>query len=78
MNKRARKRVRVIQSTKDILQRQPEITLGALVYELDRRLPYTLDRVCVSMILARASGITSSKHKANGSRFTVYRLQDHS
>jgi hypothetical protein len=78
MNKRARKRVRVIQSTRDILEARSEITLGSLVYELDRRLPYTLDRVCVSMILARAAGIVAVKHKVEGCRFTVYTLGDDS
>lgn len=78
MNKRSRRRARVIQGTKDILQQRSEITLDALVYELDRRLPYTLNRVRVSMILAHASGIVSVRHKAEGCRFTVYQLQDDS
>jgi hypothetical protein len=75
MTKAQRRRKKIVSTTFDILRTRSEITLDNLVYELDRKCVYTINRTCVAMILAKVEGIEKESLSDSGRKFTVYTLK---
>ena len=75
MTKAQRRRQKIVSTTFDILRTRSEITLDNLVYELDRKFVYTINRTRVAMILAKVEGIEKESLSDSGRKFTVYTLK---
>jgi len=75
MTKAQRRRVKIVDTTFEILRNRSEISLDTLVYELDRKCVYSINRTCVAMILANVDGISKEKLSDSGRSYTIYTLK---
>lgn len=75
MTKARRRREKIVNTTFEILRTRSEITLDTLVYELDKKCVYTINRTCVAMILSKVDGINKESLSDSGRKFTVYTLK---